>query len=218
MTGNLKEYYESRGIDYKSTYHKYYRIITQHLPPPPARILDLGCSDGELLLKLKRAGYDSVGVDIAESVVSRAREHSGCPVHQAAAEDLHVLSESTFDCVVCMEVMEHVTSPYDAMKELARVLKPGGRLILSTPNVHSMMRILYPLTRVDAESKNRHINCFDLAQWLVLFRVTGFMYRTLHGWGDPIFPRWKGIGRLLDRVFRRDRFRPYILLVAEQSI
>jgi len=211
----LANHYETIGKDYKSTYESYFKFIQKNLPRS-GRILDIGCADGYLLLLLRKLGYEPVGMDVARSFVERAKELTGCPVFQGKIEDMHMFNAEEFDCVVSTEVIEHVESPYNALKEIYRVLKSGGITIISTPNSHHITRILYPDLFVGPDIKNKHINCFDVTQWKILFSLCGFKLLGYKGFpNNSIFPRWKGLSRILNKIFKnKERFKKYIIFYA----
>ncbi|MHA2024159.1 MAG: class I SAM-dependent methyltransferase, partial [Candidatus Thorarchaeota archaeon] len=182
----MKQYYEELGVTHKTTYQRYIKLMIPHIPKG-AKVLDVGCGDGAFLAYLKRKGYDPTGVDIAESAVKRAEKISGCPVFQAEADNLTMFEDETFDCLVSSEVLEHVFSPYNTLREFNRVLKDSGTLIITTPNSHFLARVVYPLRRTKFEIVSRHINCFDLTQWNVLFHLTGFELDWWDGFGKYAF-------------------------------
>jgi 2-polyprenyl-3-methyl-5-hydroxy-6-metoxy-1,4-benzoquinol methylase len=103
---------------------------------PGKRVLDAGCGTGYGSNILARAGADEVvAVDIDGPTVERARNAAENVVTLCVA-DLHRLSfdDASFDVVVCFEVLEHVEEPETVLDELARVLQPGGVLVVSSPN------------------------------------------------------------------------------------
>lgn len=104
--------------------------------------LDVGCAAGRQVFRLAPHVKQAHGVDIAQSFVDAANvykaDHSVSNAHFVAAPSEKLpFPDSTFDVVSCLEVLEHVFDKDVALKELLRVLKPGGRLILSTPNLNS---------------------------------------------------------------------------------
>jgi 2-polyprenyl-6-hydroxyphenyl methylase / 3-demethylubiquinone-9 3-methyltransferase len=106
---------------------------------PGARVADVGCGGGLLSEALARAGARVTGVDLGEKVIETARLHlheSNLQVDyrvQSSAE-LAACAMASFDAVCCMELIEHVPDPAALVNDLAAMLKPGGRLFLSTIN------------------------------------------------------------------------------------
>jgi 2-polyprenyl-6-hydroxyphenyl methylase / 3-demethylubiquinone-9 3-methyltransferase len=104
-----------------------------------ARVLDVGCGGGLLSEAMARSGADVTGIDLAPAVLDAARLHlheSGLAVdyREIGAEDLANELPAAFDVVACMELLEHVPDPASVIEACARLLKPGGRLFLSTLN------------------------------------------------------------------------------------
>ena len=104
-----------------------------------ARVLDVGCGGGILSEALAAAGADVVGIDLAPRVLEVARLHlheSGRAVdyREIGVEALANEVPASFDAVTCMEMLEHVPDPGSVIAACATLLKPGGRLFLSTLN------------------------------------------------------------------------------------
>jgi 2-polyprenyl-3-methyl-5-hydroxy-6-metoxy-1,4-benzoquinol methylase len=98
------------------------------------RVLDVGCGEGAFTVELARAGVSVVGVDIAEEPLRRARaRHSELDLRVIDGEGSWQLEDASFDTVWAGEVIEHVADTAAWLSELRRVLRSGGRLLLSTP-------------------------------------------------------------------------------------
>lgn len=103
------------------------------LPPPPARVLDCGCAFGFLTARLARR-YDVAGIDLDAGYVERARKRvPGGDIRRGGAADLP-WPDAGFDAAVCLDVLEHVPDPAAVVAELARVVRPGGTLVVSVPH------------------------------------------------------------------------------------
>jgi 2-polyprenyl-3-methyl-5-hydroxy-6-metoxy-1,4-benzoquinol methylase len=103
---------------------------------PATRVLDVGCGEGRFTVELERAGAEVLGVDIAEEPLRRARaRHPGLELRRLAGEADWGLDDGSFELVWAGEVIEHVADTAGWLSELRRVLRSGGRLILSTPAV-----------------------------------------------------------------------------------
>jgi 2-polyprenyl-3-methyl-5-hydroxy-6-metoxy-1,4-benzoquinol methylase len=100
---------------------------------PRCEILDVGCGSGMNSILLARKGHRMHGVDISEVAIEQYNSH-GFDGRVADIEAGLEYDDSSFDMVFCSEVIEHMTSPEALVLEIGRVLKPGGRLVLSTPN------------------------------------------------------------------------------------
>lgn len=103
------------------------------------RALDIGCGAGLVAEPLARMGADVQGIDAGEDVIAAARAHAEAQglVIGYHAGDVIAFSEANagrFDLVTCLEVVEHVTDVQAFVDAIARLLKPGGLLVFSTPN------------------------------------------------------------------------------------
>lgn len=96
-----------------------------------ARILDVGCGTGANLLMLSQYG-DAEGIDISEDALSFCRERGLDKVKLGAAEELPY-NDSTFDLVTAFDVVEHMDDDIAGLREMRRVLRPGGRVLLFVP-------------------------------------------------------------------------------------
>jgi 2-polyprenyl-3-methyl-5-hydroxy-6-metoxy-1,4-benzoquinol methylase len=99
------------------------------------KILDLGCGNGAMCRELLAAGYEVVGCDLDEGGVEIARRHMpGIPFHVLGVDDdPSRLGVADFDLVVSTEVVEHLFRPRNLPRFAHRTLKPGGRLLVTTP-------------------------------------------------------------------------------------
>jgi 2-polyprenyl-3-methyl-5-hydroxy-6-metoxy-1,4-benzoquinol methylase len=106
------------------------------------RVLDLGCGEGRFAAELARAGASVLGVDVAEEPLRRARRlHGELELHVVPEAGPWPLEDSSFDVVWAGEVIEHVLDTAAWLSEVRRVLRSGGRLLLSTP-AHGRVRLL----------------------------------------------------------------------------
>lgn len=104
------------------------------------RLLDVGCGTGDFLLEARGRGWDVSGVEMSPDAVRVARGR-GLAVTVGTLRDAR-LPEAAFDCVVLLDVIEHLTDPLAEMREIRRVLRPGGIVVVETPNWRSLYRRL----------------------------------------------------------------------------
>lgn len=147
--------------------------IARHIPPN-ARVLDLGCGyNGNLLQKIRRKISGGAGLDIS---VNREIEDSKISL---IAHDLNnplPFSDSEFDVVSSLANLEHLHQPEDSLKEIQRVLKPGGILLLTTPSVCAkpILETLAFLRIVSREEIRDHKNYFNKKILTDLCKKAGF--------------------------------------------
>ena len=101
-----------------------------------ARVLDVGCGGGLLAEALTARGARVTAIDLAPSMIATARMHaaqSGLSIDYRVA-DVAALGDAPFDAVCCMEMLEHVADPAAFLAVLAKRLRPGGSLFVSTLN------------------------------------------------------------------------------------
>ncbi|WP_242392517.1 class I SAM-dependent methyltransferase [Anaeromyxobacter oryzisoli] len=111
--------------------------LIRHLPAPSgrARLLDVGCGNGDFLRIGRALGFDVVGLDLDEVAAARARA-SGLAVHVGTLDDV-ALEPGTFEHVTLSHVLEHVHDPVGALRRVHALLRPGGRVWIQTPNVEA---------------------------------------------------------------------------------
>lgn len=113
--------------------------VQKHQRLQGSGVLDIGCGGGLLTEALAREGANATGIDLSEKLIDIAKLHlleSGLKVDYRliSAEQLAVEQPKGFDAVTCMEMLEHVPDPHAILQACFDLLKPGGRLFLSTLN------------------------------------------------------------------------------------
>ena len=108
----------------------------------PPRVLDVGCGEGHFAAELARSGFVVVAVDVAAEPLRRARaRHPALDLRIVPAEGAWPLPDASFDVVWAGETIEHVIDTAGWLSQVRRVLRPGGRLLLSTP-AHGRLAML----------------------------------------------------------------------------
>ena len=109
-------------------------------PGPGARVLDVGCGNGRLLMQLRSVGWEVCGVEPDPKSAAQAAA-SGLDVRVGLLEDS--LPEAHFDAVTMNHVIEHLHDPLETLRRCARVLKPGGMISIATPNFAAAGRRIF---------------------------------------------------------------------------
>jgi len=124
----------------------WHRLLLPHVEQrvPGAEVLEIGCGRGDYAFQLWRRGPRRlVSADFSPVAVQKASDFlvsQGATDVETRVEDITRMSfaDCSFDVVICCETIEHVSNPKRAVHEMARVLRPSGSLLLSTPNYLSL--------------------------------------------------------------------------------
>ncbi|HEY9253541.1 MAG TPA: bifunctional 2-polyprenyl-6-hydroxyphenol methylase/3-demethylubiquinol 3-O-methyltransferase UbiG [Stenotrophomonas sp.] len=181
--------------------------VAARMPLAGARVLDVGCGGGLLSEALARQGAQVTAIDLAPELVKVARLHrleSGLEVDYRvqSVEDLAAEAPASFDAITCMEMLEHVPRPGAILQACATLLKPGGKLFLSTLN---RTPAAFAVAIVGAEYVARllprgthHYEDFikpsELAAWL---RETGLQLEDVSGLA---YEPWRNSAKLSRRT------------------
>jgi 2-polyprenyl-6-hydroxyphenyl methylase/3-demethylubiquinone-9 3-methyltransferase len=156
--------------------------------------LDVGCGLGDFSESLAQSGACVVACDIGPTLVEQTRRRVGCAaeVADALALEDHFGSER-FDLVVSSECIEHTPEPEAAVRQMVRVLKPGGLIVLSTPNW-----LWYPVVRFASLARLRpydgHENFSSWSSLRGVLRANGVRVEAEKGL--HLFPFQLGLHRL----------------------
>ncbi|MCU0305294.1 MAG: methyltransferase domain-containing protein [Thermoanaerobaculales bacterium] len=164
--------------------------------PEHSRVLDVGAGQGDLLGALPRT-YRTFAVDISEVAVSQlAAKGIEATRIDLDVDDLPYDSE-TFDVVLCLEVLEHLIRPEEALREIRRTLKPTGTFIASVPNIYQLCTLALYVADIPPVNSARfghvHVNDFTARLLKKALRENGFIVRRMAG--DAIFPLTDPISR-----------------------
>lgn len=186
-------YYYKAMISGPSTQRAWHRLkfmdVLRRIPAGQKRLLDLGCGPGSFLSLVGKFRQDvsAVGADVASSQIEFARNEIAAQFpgerikfEVLRAEDQFRLpyEDSSFDVVTMIEVVEHL-HPFiasESLREVRRILKPDGKLIISTPNYRSLWPFLEFLLEMKSEVKyhEQHINKFTPNSFVKFLESCGF--------------------------------------------
>lgn len=164
-TRPVEEYFTGQSQYWSDVYHAsdtYSRIYQERQQrtldfidslnlPPDARILEAGCGAGHLSIELARRGFRRIdAIDSSSGMVGRAEENAtragvaGTITFNHA--DVYALPhpDHSFDLVVALGVLPWLTDPFRAVKELSRIVRPGGAAVISTDNLHRLTFLIDP--------------------------------------------------------------------------
>ena len=135
------------------------------------RLLDVGCGEGFFLFNASKAGYTTKGIEISQDVAKYARREFGLDVEAKPFEELR-FAENYFDVVTLWQVLEHVPYPLMVLKEVHKILKPGGLLATSTPDIEGILAKIF--RRKWWNLRRLHINQFTTKTLTDMLNRAGF--------------------------------------------
>ena len=137
---------------------------------PGERVLDVGAKWGGLASR-PPAGVAYTGLDLSEENVRKAAA-AGLDIRHADVTKPLPVDDGAFDCVFCLELLEHLTVPLALLEELRRVLAPDGRAVISVPSPYSWVEVYRELFgRHDPEG---HLNAYTTPVMTNLAALAGF--------------------------------------------
>lgn len=148
--------------------------LYRRLVPGPGRILDVGCGDGRILDMLARHGrsdWDLWGVEFGERAVAEARR-KGYTVVAGRFEDV-ALEPASFDLMIMNQLIEHVADPRAMIAKARAALRPGGHLVIETPNLDSLDARLFRRRYWGGYHFPRHFTLFDARTLAATVRAGG---------------------------------------------
>jgi ubiquinone/menaquinone biosynthesis C-methylase UbiE len=159
-------------------------------------LLEIGCAEGFMTSELAGKVPHVIASDISLSYLRRAKARASCA--RFARLDIHNIpfDDDTFDCIVCAEVLEHTLSPFKALNEMHRVLRPGGSLVISVPNGMTLPRVFIHVFRRKKSMlsyTNAHLNFYDTGSLLQILEIAGFTPKLITTHHVP-FPGLRSLG------------------------
>ncbi|MDR1252145.1 MAG: class I SAM-dependent methyltransferase [Treponema sp.] len=163
------------------------------------RALDIGCATGALLLRLRERGWCVTGVEISPSA-GYARETRGLDVRSLPLEENRFSSDS-FDLILASHLIEHLNAPGLFVREVYRLLRPGGHFLVSTPNITGFQARLFGSGWRSAIFD--HLYLFSVWTLKALLSGAGFIIEGVYTWGGlaaGVAPVW--LKKIADRVVK----------------
>jgi len=145
-----------------------------------ASFLDIGCATGALIEYLGSSGWNAEGVEVCAPSARFGIEEKGLNIHIGTLEAAG-FPDSSFDVVHCSHLIEHLTDPDAFIAETARILRPGGIVIIVTPDISGFQALLF---RGGWRSAiNDHMHLFSKKTLSKLLRKHGFVIQKSVSWG-----------------------------------
>lgn len=205
--------YASRGL------HAHVMQLVQRCVPAGATILELGAGTGAMSQRLTDGYYNVTASDL---VAKNFRLQ--LPFQEADLNtNFSQLFGQTFDAIVCMELIEHLENPWNFFREAKRLLIPGGRLFLTTPNTESALSMCYQMRHghhlwfSDADLKSAgHITPLTSRQLRIMARETGMSIKSISSFGDTdkiATPKMRLLSRAIRALSRPSLHQGEILVM-----
>ncbi|MEK6801198.1 MAG: class I SAM-dependent methyltransferase [Nitrospirota bacterium] len=162
-------------------------------------ILDIGCGSGHLLYQFRHRFKKLVGLEYSQHRLEQAgvnlQDFCFIPIH-GTAENLSAVESDSVDRIVSADTIEHIPDVYEAMGEMYRVLKPGGVMVMNTPNIAFIKkRVLLMIGRFPSTSQTNeglgsdilfdggHLHYFTFRSLRLLLERFGFKMVSKMGYG-----------------------------------
>lgn len=129
--------YASQEVEYLATFAEDVRAIKRYVAS--GDVLDVGCGYGYFMQVASDAGYRPFGLDLSDAAVERANARFPGRVFRGTIKDSGLPADQKFDVVFASHVVEHITAPVEFMRDIVTRLRPGGLVVLVTPNIESLL-------------------------------------------------------------------------------
>ncbi len=143
----------------RATARQYLSEIQRYVGEAGGRLLEIGCGDGDFLVEAEGAGFHVTGVEYAPAACDQARARLQRGEIICGELEKAGLEDAQFDLCVLSDVIEHVRDPLAFLREIHRLLKPGGAIFIATPSLASWSAKL--LKQNWMEFKPEHLTYFE---------------------------------------------------------
>ncbi|MEO8168970.1 MAG: class I SAM-dependent methyltransferase, partial [bacterium] len=147
-------------------------IVERYAIQKPGLYCDVGCGPGGVLKIAQERGWNAVGVEISSWAVQEGKKN-GLNIFEGSLLDA-AFPSNHFDAVSMFDVLEHLTTPKEYLSEIQRILKPGGVLVVETPNVDGFFARYVYKENADLIKPRAHICLYGPASAKYLVSSIGF--------------------------------------------
>ena len=163
---------------------------------PPGRLLDVGCATGVAVEAAQSLGWEAEGIDLSEYAVQLGRERHGLPLYRSEIEQWQS-PLAPYDAITMWDYIEHVPDPVATLRAACALLRPGGRLMVTTPDVASLPARWFR-ERWMGYKQDEHLVYFSRLRLRAFLQEAGFR---------PVFDHY--VGKHIELDFFCARLRDY---------
>lgn len=168
--------YESQEAEYLATFREDVKRIAEFVPS--GRVLEVGCGYGYFLQCALDAGYDAYGIDLSPAAVKYAADRYPGRVFCGLLEEVPEVQGQQYDVIFGSHLIEHLTEPADFLATASRLLRPGGLIVMVTPNIKSLLSKVSGSRWVSFKIPE-HVSYYDPQTITELLRRSGFSVRAI---------------------------------------
>lgn len=226
--GDLKKRYQDEYFDYElENDAQFFDLMRRGLQdidfdsleantPKPRRFLDIGCATGMLVAHLAERGWEAEGLEICVPAAEFGTTKRGVTIHVGTVDEI-MFPEGHFDLVHFSHVIEHVPDPGAFLGEVARITRPGGHVVIVTPNTASLQARLFGASWRSAIAD--HLNLFSRRSLSRLMHEAGFELVATKTWGGIAHGMAPGIvKRPVDRLAKAFGFGDVVLELGRRAV
>ncbi len=158
----------SSGLQREADYLRFMTLAGE----PAGKLLDVGCGGGRFLNRMKKRGWTVEGSDFDEQAANKVTARYGIKTHVGDLSQCG-LPDNCFDVITMSQTIEHLYDPQATLRECLRILKPGGLLVMTTPNARSLGAIEFGAFWRGWEAP-RHLHLFTVESLQTLTAHAGF--------------------------------------------
>lgn len=172
---------EKRTGPFSATEENKYKKVAEYITHN-SKVLDVGCGAGNFSEFIKDKSCDYYGIEFIESLADVGLK-KGIKILIHDVNKGLPFDNETFDAVVLLDVLEHSISPYNLLNECYRVIKRGGRIVISVPNPSSLANIIVAVFHLPGYPvvPEEHLQAFTLGEIKNLFRIIGLKFEEIGG-------------------------------------
>jgi 2-polyprenyl-3-methyl-5-hydroxy-6-metoxy-1,4-benzoquinol methylase len=196
----MEKMLESRDAEVLSSSWNKFALDLLPIATGAQTLVDIGGGDGLFTKLARERGWETTLVEGIPAAITREQERGYDAVQTDLTLGLQGIADNTFDVAICLEVIEHIVTAELLLQEIFRVLKPGGFLLISTPNFAYIMDRLDYLFGREPHEEGFHYRFFTQKKLISTIENAGLTIQERNCIG-----RLPGINRIYDKVITRGR-------------